>query len=162
MAKSNEVKSTEDLMFALAQDFDRKDIKWRIQRMKKDGTAGLVLAYVDVRKYHDRLNIVMGANWQCNHINYGAKTICSIGLKLDNEWIWRSDGAGDTQIESDKGAISDSFKRASVLWGLGRGLYDLPSVWVDCESKIVNGKPYFKKYLQDPWDKVKQAKSDFS
>ena len=81
---------------------------------------------------------------------------------MDNEWIWRSDGAGDTQIESDKGAISDSFKRASVLWGLGRGLYDLPSVWVDCESKIVNGKPYFKKYLQDPWDKVKQAKSDFS
>ena len=48
MAKSNEVKSTEDLMFALAKDFERNDIKWRIQRMKKDGTAGLVLAYVDV------------------------------------------------------------------------------------------------------------------
>ena len=60
MAKSNEVKSTEDLMFALAKDFERNDIKWRIQRMKKDGTAGLVLAYVDVRKYHDRFNIVMG------------------------------------------------------------------------------------------------------
>jgi len=54
----------------------------------------------------------------------------SSGLKLDGEWIWRSDGAGDTQFEADKGAISDALKRASVSFGVGRHLYDLPSIWV--------------------------------
>jgi hypothetical protein len=115
MAKSNDkVKTTEDIMFELSKPFPREEIQWRVQRLTKDGTSGLALAYVNVRTVQDRLNTVMGANWQTKHINYGVKTICHLGLKLDGEWIWRSDGAGDTQFEADKGAISDSTKRAAV------------------------------------------------
>ena len=100
----------------------------------------------------------MGSNWQCKHINYGPKTICHLGLKLDDEWKWRSDGAGDTNYEADKGAMSDSFKRSAVMWGIGRHLYDLPSVWVKCETK--NGR--FSRFTQDPWQVVQRKQSDFS
>jgi hypothetical protein len=40
-------------------------------------------------------------------------------------------GAGDSDVEAEKGAISDAFKRAAVKWGIGRYLYDLDSPWVD-------------------------------
>lgn len=158
MAKSQKVKTTEDLMFELAKPFPRESIEWRVQRTTKDGTAGLALAYVNARTVQDRLNEVMGSNWQSKHINYGPKTICHLGLKLDDEWKWRSDGAGDTNYEADKGAMSDSFKRSAVMWGIGRHLYDLPSVWVKCETK--NGR--FSRFTQDPWQVVQSKQSDFS
>jgi len=157
MAKSKQLSGL-DKMFELSKPFDKKDIQWRVQRLTKDGTAGLALAYINVRQVQDRLNEVMGTDWQTKHEVFGAKTICSLGLKLDGEWIWRSDGAGDTTYEADKGAISDSLKRAAVSFGIGRHLYDLPSVWIKCET--YNGK--FKRWTEDPWDKVRQSNSDFS
>ena len=81
-----------------------------------------------------------------------------MGLFLDDQWRWRSDGAGDTAYEADKGAISDSTKRAAVSWGVGRHLYDIkannPSgqVWIKCDV-TPNGK--FKKPLEDCWTKVR-------
>ena len=158
MAKSQKVKTTEDLMFELSKPFPRESIEWRVQRTTKDGTAGLALAYVNARTVQDRLNEVMGSNWQSKHINYGPKTICHLGLKFNDEWKWRSDGAGDTNYEADKGAMSDSFKRSAVMWGIGRHLYDLPSVWVKCETK--NGR--FSRFTQDPWQVVQSKQSDFS
>ena len=43
------------------------------------------------------------------------------------------DGAENTDIEPVKGGLSDSFKRAAVLWGIGRYLYDMESIWVAIE-----------------------------
>ena len=78
-----------------------------------------MLAYVDARIVQNRLDEVVGfENWQCKHISYGPKTICHLGIKLNGEWIWKSDGAGDTNVEADKGAISDSLKRAAVHFGV--------------------------------------------
>src|SRR5690606_17516766 len=49
-------------------------------------------------------------------------------------------GAGNTDVEADKGGISDAFKRAAVKWGVGRYLYGVESPWV----KIVKrGKSSF-------------------
>ena len=159
MAKSQKVKTTEDLMFELAKPFPRESIEWRVQRTTKDGTAGLALAYVNARTVQDRLNVVMGSNWQCKHINYGPKTICHLGLKFNNEWIWRSDGAGDTNFEADKGAISDSLKRAAVHFGVGRHLYDLPSVFVKVQK---DQRGQIKINQEDCWEAVRRKQSDFS
>ena len=74
-----------------------------------------------------RLDDVMGLEWQCR---YPFEGCCEIGLKIDGEWVWRSNGAGETQVEAEKGQYSDAFKRAAVLWGIGRYLYYLPNVWV--------------------------------
>jgi len=162
MAKISIKNNTDEIMFKLSEKFPEKDIQWRVQRLTRDGTSGMALAYVNVRQVQDRLNLVMGSGWQCKHEVFGAKTICHLGLFLDDKWVWRSDGAGDTQFEADKGAISDSLKRAAVSFGIGRHLYDLPSIWVKCESKESGGKFYFKKFTENPWDKVRQQMSDFS
>ncbi len=162
MAKVS-VNKTEDIMFKLSQKFPEKDIQWRVQRMKGDGTSAMVLAYINARQVQDRLNEVMGSNWQCKHEVFGSKTICHLGLFLDDKWVWRSDGAGDTQVEADKGAISDSLKRAAVSFGIGRHLYDFPSnIWVKIKTKkATNGKSYFDGFLEDPWDIVRRKMSDF-
>jgi len=167
MAKSNEkIETGKDKLFKLSVPFKDEDISWRIQRLKKDGTAGLVLGYINVRQVQDRLTEVMGTDWQCKHEVFdsksGGKTICHLGLKLDGNWIWRSDGAGDTQFEADKGAISDALKRSAVAFGVGRHLYDLPdNMWVNCESKVVNGKAYFKKFTENPLDVLRRKRADF-
>jgi hypothetical protein len=49
--------------------------------------------------------------------------------------VVKSNGAGDTDVEGPKGALSDAFKRAAVLWGIGRYLYSLESPWVALEAR---------------------------
>ena len=160
MAKDKQVKTSEDLAFELSKQFSKDQIQWRVQRQTRDGTSALVLAYVDARTVQDRLNEVMGIDgWQCKHISYGANTICHLGLKFNNEWIWRSDGAGDTNFEADKGAISDSLKRAAVHFGVGRHLYDLPSVFVKVQK---DQRGQIKINQDDCWEAVRRKQSDFS
>ena len=43
--------------------------------------------------------------------------------------IVKSDGAGDTDIEGEKGAISDALKRSAVLLGIGAYLYNDACEW---------------------------------
>ena len=160
MAKDKQVKTSEDLAFELSKQFSKDQIQWRVQRQTRDGTSALVLAYVDARTVQDRLNEVMGIDgWQCKHISYGAKTICHLGLKFNNEWIWRSDGAGDRNFDADKGAISDSLKRAAVHFGVGRHLYDLPSVFVKVQK---DQRGQIKINQEDCWEAVRRKQSDFS
>ena len=90
------------------------------------------LAYVDARYVMDTLDEAVGPdNWQRTHV-MGAegKVICCIAIRIDGVWIEKCDGAGETDIEPEKGSFSDSFKRAAVSWGIARDLYDkdTPSV----------------------------------
>lgn len=120
-----------DIFKQLAAPFPPDLVSWRVGSMNKDKTKGMALAYIDARDVMGRLDEVVGpAGWQATYPHANGKTICAIGIKVDGEWIWKSNGAGDTDIEAEKGAISDAFKRAAVLWGIGRYLYDLPSPWV--------------------------------
>lgn len=99
------------------------EIKWR------EGPKGSRLAYVDARYVMRVLDTLIGpGNWRCAHTAGPGNTVfCSIGIKVDGEWVEKADGAGETDIEGEKGAISDSFKRAGVRWGIGRDLYAMPS-----------------------------------
>lgn len=46
------------------------------------------------------------------------------------EWVGKTDGSDATTMEPFKGGLSGAFKRAAVIWGIGRSLYSLPSVFV--------------------------------
>jgi hypothetical protein len=146
---------------ALKAEFPREAISWRSQTLTRDGDKALALAYIDARDVMDRLDEVCGpANWKDEYEIHGAKTLCKISIRIDNEWVWKTDGAGDTQVEAEKGSLSDALKRAAVKWGIGRYLYALPAIWVECESYEKNSKHYFKKWKVDPWSKVKQNAND--
>lgn len=123
----------------LAAPFNPREVSWRIGSMKKDKTAGMALAYIDARVVMDRLDAVCGpAGWQCKYSHANGKTVCDIAILIKHdqghEWIWKADGAGDSDIEAEKGALSDAFKRAAVRWGIGRYLYELPSPWVEVDE----------------------------
>lgn len=131
----------EDLFTRLAEPFPPDAISWRVGNTNIDKNTnkpregqeprGMALAYLDSRDVQDRLDLVCGPHgWQDDYPHAAAKTVCRIGVKVDDEWIWKSDGAGDTDFEAEKGALSDAFKRAAVKWGIGRYLYGLPSPWV--------------------------------
>lgn len=118
----------------LKKPFPPSDVSWRVGATNKDKTKGIALAYIDARDVMERLDSVAGANnWQCLYPHAGDKTSCKIGIKIDGEWVWKENGAGDSQVEAEKGAFSDAFKRAAVLWGIGRYLYSMDNVWVDLE-----------------------------
>jgi hypothetical protein len=119
----------------LRAPFNPDRVSWRVGSTNKEKTKGMALAYVDARDVMDRLDEVCGpAGWQCSYPHANGKTVCAIGIKVGDEWIWKSDGAGDSDIEAEKGALSDAFKRAAVRWAIGRYLYDVDSPWVEIES----------------------------
>lgn len=124
-----------DVLARLAAPFPPDKISWRVGSTTQDKKRGMALAYIDARDVQDRLNEVCGPYWQCEHIvgNGGAKVTCRIGVKFGDEWIWRTNGAGDTDFEGEKGSYSDAFKRAAVMFGIGRYLYDVAAPWVEIE-----------------------------
>lgn len=124
----------------LKAPFKPAEIEWRVGSTTKDKSKGMALAYIDARAVMDRLDEVCGPDgWQCRYPHANGKTCCELAIKVGDEWVWKSDGAGDTDYEGAKGAFSDAFKRSAVRWGIGRYLYDLESPWVAVEQR---GKSY--------------------
>ena len=140
----------------LKAPFPPELISWRVGATSKDKTKAIALAYIDARDVMERLDEVCGpGNWQSDHPHANGKTSCRIGIKIGTEWVWKENGCGDSQVEAEKGAFSDSFKRAAVLWGIGRYLYDVANVWVEIEPY---GRSYKIKNPNDP--KLKKALAD--
>ncbi len=129
----------------LSAPFPPHLISWRVGATNKEKTKGLALAFIDARDVMRRLNEVVGpASWQNRYPHANGKTVCEIGILIrhqnrESEWVWKADGAGDSDVEAEKGALSDAFKRAAVRWGIGLYLYDISSPWVAIEGY---GKSY--------------------
>jgi hypothetical protein len=143
----------------LAAEFPRNAIHWRAQNLSQSGNKAMALAYLDARDVQDRLDLVCTpAGWRNTIVETSkGRVLCTIEILIDGQWIGKCDGAGDTAVEGDKGGISDAFKRSAVLWGIGRYLYRLPTIWAPCESVEKpqgSGKRYFKKWIGSPWDQV--------
>jgi hypothetical protein len=128
----------------LRRPFPPDRISWRVGSMTQDKSKGMALAYIDARDVMGRLDEVAGLHWQCEYVPMPNGTCCCrIGLKIGDEWIWRSNGAInltdsdklDQKEMTEKGSYSDAFKRAAVLWGIGQYLYDLDSPWVALDEK---------------------------
>jgi hypothetical protein len=139
----------------LRAPFPPNEVHWRAQNVtERNGKfSALALAFIDARNVMERLDAVCGPeNWQ-DRLEETAKgrVLCGISINVGGEWITKYDGAGDTDVEGEKGALSDALKRAAVKWGIGRYLYSLPNVWVPCEMGK-NGK--FRRFTEDPWKHV--------
>ena len=133
---------TNDQQKQLLAPFEASEILWRLSHSNE--TGGFAVPYIDSRSIQKRLDQVLGReNWQNDFITIPstnpketAAHICRIGLyyEVRKEWIFKSDGAGSTEFEPVKGGLSDAFKRAASMWGIGRYLYGFDGVWVDIET----------------------------
>ena len=125
----------------LQAPFSPDDIEWRVQRESRDGSSVLVLAYVTNRAIQARFDEVFGPfGWQ-NSFHEGPQggLICKLGAYDTNskQWVWKEDGAENTQVEAVKGGLSSAMKRTAVQWGGGRYLYNLTDAW----AKLQDSKP---------------------
>ena len=132
-------KNAADVLAELAEPLPSAAVECRIQsvgqRLKKEGGPGKarVLAYINARTVMDRLDKVVGPAGWASELQppafSGGPYVCRLGLLLEGQWIWRSDGADATQVEAAKGGASDALKRAAVQWGLFRYAYRLGDTW---------------------------------
>jgi hypothetical protein len=134
--------TAQEMFDELCRPFAAEEIEWRIGSTNADKTKGMALAYMDARAVMDRFDAVCGPDgWQCNYTMSGAVAICNIGVLMPSgNWIWKADGAGATDVEGEKGMLSDALKRAAVRWGVGRYLYEMDSPWV---AIVQRGKSSF-------------------
>lgn len=134
----------------LGKPFPASDVSWKIQITSRDKTKAKVVPYLDARAIADRLDSVVGqynwkdeySLWHCysekaNSADKSDKRInsqlCTIYIYDEErkEWIGKTDGAENTDIEPVKGGLSDSLKRCAVKWNIGRYLYSFEPVWVN-------------------------------
>ncbi len=120
----------------LKAPFPESDIEWRIQSSGISGNGkpwAVVLAYVTNRAIMNRLDEVFGIErWQNAFKDHDKAVECGIGVRFNDEWVWKWDAAEETAIDSVKGGRSASMKRAAVQWGIGRYLYNLDASFADC------------------------------
>jgi hypothetical protein len=110
-----------------------KDLTKEIPYKWRTGPGGKQLAYIDSRDVQDLLDEVVGAeNWQSdfklidNKLFGGIGVYCNVAKTGEYyQWIWKWDCGTESNIDEEKGQVSDALKRAGVQWGIGRFLYDI-------------------------------------
>lgn len=113
---------------------------------RKEASA-LLLLFKDSRCDQDLMDECFGAeNWQRTHREIAGKMFCTVSVwdESKKSWVCKEDVGTESDIEKEKGEVSDSFKRACTNWGVGRELYTAPkAMWVtlfDDEYSESNGK----------------------
>jgi hypothetical protein len=120
-----------DILTELKRPFDPALVKWRVGATTTDKSKGIALAYIDARDVMKRLDEVCGAEgWDKTLTHFDGGFICELTIKTGEIYSSRSDVAGFTKVEPEKGGASDAFKRAAANWGIGRYLYYLPNEWM--------------------------------
>lgn len=159
---------------ALGQPFPYSDVNWRLQYVDKEKLEGFAIPYLDARAIADRLDSVVGQNnWKDRYIPWHTyvekieekgkvitkqiqSQICVLSIYDEErkEWIDKSDGAENTDVESIKGGISDAFKRSAVKWNVGRYMYKMKPVWV-------KAKRQGRSFVVDDSDKAVREKLEY-
>ena len=116
----------------LSKPFDKNTLGFKIQATNREKTKALLVPYLQHTDVYGRLEEVDPA-WHCETIalfreqNDKEPGSYFCRMKLTVLGISRENvGEGD----DPKGAYSDALKRAAVLFGIGRYLYDSNPVWV--------------------------------
>jgi hypothetical protein len=125
----------------MTTELDHADIRWRVSNTwEKNGTKmGMLVGYIDARTAMDALDM-LDPEWSAVHgapIIVGSELI-GVPCAITVNGVTRSDVGMPSSQEPIKGAYSDALKRAAVHFGIGRELYELPKIAVECE--VVNGK----------------------
>lgn len=144
-AQTDDTNTTEiprRILRALSAPFKPNQVRWRLGNGAKmrDGVApesASALAYIDARDCHNRLDSVLGLNWECSYseLRQGKLIMCRITVIVNGQKITRENGADSTDIEPDMGAASCAFRRAATMFGVGRDLYGYPSPWVKVKTR---------------------------
>ena len=136
---------------------------------------GKMLSYITARQAQDRLDdVVWPENWKVEYKEVAWNLFAWVSIRVSIseyikrwgsetqwEWITKWDAWSESNIEKEKGHISDSFKRACVCWGIGRFLY-----WESWEENqtTANKEPEtwfweteFEKFREVAWNYTRES-----
>ena len=108
-----------------------EEIEVRPQSVK-NGKANMLL-YIDSRCVTNILDETVGCmNWQSEFYEVNGQIMGKLGIWDDVKemWIWKSDTGTESNIEAEKGLISDIYKRLLSRWGVCE-LYSSPKITID-------------------------------
>lgn len=140
------------IQFLLSIPFQSHLVSTRVGRINSDGTKVNLLHYIDARDVYERLDAVVGpGGWstELHIIQGGFIATLSIRDPETGEWVKKSDASDNTDFEATKGGASSATKRAAVLWGIGRYLYGLPSMWVETSKNPTKNGVWFSARLKN-------------
>lgn len=129
-----------DLLRQLMEPFKPEHITWKPGATK--GDRCLALAYADLRAYMERLDEVCDLDWSVEYMPWGNDRIIA-RLTIDGVTRASTGEMAKQDVLNEMGgtvAEAQAFKRAAAMFGMGRYLYDLPSVWVafDAQAKKIS------------------------
>jgi hypothetical protein len=120
----------------LQKPFPQEEIEFRVQScgISNGKPWAMVIAYVQARAIQRRLDDVFGWDgWTDEYRSQDNNMICRLGVRTEHGWIYKENGASETQVEAFKGGISAAFKRVAASgYGIGRYLYDLTESFAEC------------------------------
>jgi hypothetical protein len=142
-------KLTPEILVELAQPFRADQVRWKPQVISETGNA-LAVAYVDPRVVSERLDLATGGDWSFRWEPMGIhgdrlviKSILTV-LGVTREDVGEYVVTDRDQADPWKSAVSDSLKRAAVLFGVGRYLYWLESIWCSYDRRK-------KEFIDEPY-----------
>ena len=126
------------------RNLDADEIECRPQQIAKDGTWASLLLYTNARMCMNLLDEKYGImGWQRTYCSICDQLFCTIEI-WDNEhsrWIKKQDIGTESNIDAEKGRVSDAFKRACVSVGIGRELYSAPQIFITLnEDEITSNR----------------------
>ena len=120
------------------------EIECRIGTMNERGLS--LLLFKDARvdqKVLDETFTPMG--WKRSHQLINGSLFCTVEVwdESKGQWVGKQDVGTESYSEKEKGAASDSFKRACFNWGIGRNcilphLYGFQRMWPRFKRKMGN------------------------
>lgn len=129
-------------MNAPTATFDQ--IEWRVDSkpFERNGSHSCrYVPYLDAAGVAAMLDAWVGPfNWsdRYEHSTFVGKPalICVLSVRetKDDAWVGKTDVGVPSNSSPEKGMLSDAFKRAATLkWGVGRNVYEMPTVWAPCD-----------------------------
>ena len=132
--KNNDMKKNISLRTLKADE-----IEVRVQQIK-DGKA-IMLLYIDSRAATELLDETFGnMNWTSEFYDVNGKTFCKIGVYDEDRkiWVWKSDVGSESNIEAEKGMVSDAYKRVLTRFGVTE-LYSAPRITIPDDGYKCSG-----------------------
>lgn len=125
-------------------------VEWRVdgKPMQRDGRdLSRFVPYLDAAAVATLLDTWVGpAGWRDEYaldVLDGKPVLwCALSIRdpETGEWVTKRDVGTASNFESQKGMVSDAFKRAACLkWGAGRNVYELPNLVAPCRI-VANGE----------------------
>ena len=95
------------------RDLTASEVECRVASVHHNSTTGRSglqnIIYKDARVDMSILDHTVGPeNWQREHYTCNDNVYCKIGIKCNDEWVWKSDCGAESNAAKEKGESSDS------------------------------------------------------